>query len=67
MLPPGLTLNPATGSISGTPSSAGRYAFIAEAADTNGAAASGEFVIEVARPPLTITSASLPAGMAGRP
>lgn len=66
-LPAGLSLNPSTGAISGTPSSPGQYSFLAAVTDANGATASGSFVIQVAPPPLTISTASLPAGLAGTP
>ncbi|MCS7042698.1 MAG: Ig domain-containing protein [Bryobacteraceae bacterium] len=66
-LPPGLSLNSSTGNISGTPSAAGQYGFTARVTDANGATASGQFSINVAPPPLSITTTSLPNGMVGRP
>lgn len=66
-LPPGLSLNSATGGIAGTPSATGQYSFVAAVTDANGATASGSFVINVAPPPLAITTASLPDGLSGAP
>lgn len=63
-LPPGLTLNPSTGAITGTPTTHGTYSFTGIVTDANGASASGNFAIQVATPPLTITTSSLPNGMA---
>jgi hypothetical protein len=46
-LPPGLTLDPATGNIAGAASVAGSYAFDVEAFDKGGQRAIGSFVIDV--------------------
>ena len=62
-LPPGLTLA-STGTISGTPSTAGTSNFTLQVSDTSGAKTSGPFSITVG-PGVTITTSSLPNGIAG--
>ncbi len=55
-LPAGLSLNPDTGSISGTPTSAGLFSFIAQVTDSNGATGNRPLEIFIATkppPPLT--------------
>jgi phospholipase C len=49
-LPPGLTLNGTTGTISGTPTAAGSFAYTAEAVDSTGTAAARDCTITVAAP-----------------
>ncbi|HUK15634.1 MAG TPA: putative Ig domain-containing protein [Bryobacteraceae bacterium] len=63
-LPQGLTLS-AAGTISGTPSAAGNFSFTVQVKDSSGAAATKPLSITVNPPPLTITTSSLPNGMAG--
>lgn len=64
-LPPGLSIGTG-GTISGTPSSAGTFTFIARATDVNGAAVTQSFSIFVAPAPvLTINPPTLPAGYLG--
>jgi hypothetical protein len=46
-LPPGLTLNPATGVISGTPTTAGTYSFTLTATDANKCTGSAQFSLVV--------------------
>jgi hypothetical protein len=46
-LPPGLTLNPATGAISGTGTTAGRYASTVSVTDATGAKAAVEFAFTI--------------------
>ncbi|MGH2811589.1 MAG: putative Ig domain-containing protein, partial [Actinomycetota bacterium] len=67
-LPAGLTLNASTGVISGTPSSPGTYAFIAQVTDAASPARSDTraLSIAVAPAPLEITTTSLPGGTVGR-
>ena len=63
-LPPGLTLNGATGVIAGTSSMLGSFGFditVADAADSTNAA-TASFTLTVSGAPLQITTASLPAG-----
>ncbi len=62
-----LTLDAASGILSGTPQSAGTLSFTVRVADSAGAAAQQSFSINVTTPALTLTATSttLPAGMAG--
>jgi large repetitive protein len=62
-LPAGLTLG-GDGTISGTPTAAGRFAFTARAADALGNEATREGTLEV-MPALVITTTSLPPGAEG--
>ena len=64
-LPDGLSLN-AGGTISGSPTRVGSFAFTAQATDTTGGRAAAGFSIAVIPPALTITTTSpLPAGIVG--
>jgi hypothetical protein len=65
-LPPGLTLNPATGAISGTPTATGTSVFTIQATDSNGATGQQAYSLVIAAAaPLTITTASLPNATVG--
>lgn len=66
MLPPGLTINPTTGVLSGTPTAAGAYDFTVTATNAAGSVSVGPFhmvvsvpnqapVFTAASPPLTAT------------
>jgi hypothetical protein len=63
-LPPGLSLNPSTGSISGTPTTAGTSSFtiaVTDSGQPTAQTASKAFQITIAAP-LVITTTSLPSG-----
>jgi hypothetical protein len=66
-LPQNLSLNPATGAISGTPTATGTSSFTVRVADTAGQADAQAFsiLINPAAPP-TITTTSLPGGTVGQ-
>ncbi|MDO8184975.1 Ig domain-containing protein [Conexibacter sp. JD483] len=66
-LPAGLTLNPSSGQISGTPTSAGVSAFTVTVTDSKRKTATRDLRIAVATPPAAITTASLPNATAGKP
>jgi hypothetical protein len=68
-LPPGLTLNPATGTISGVPASgsAGVYTFTLQATDANGLVTSQAFSLTVfSGSTFAITTTGLPTAQAGQ-
>jgi hypothetical protein len=50
-LPTGLSLDPDTGAISGTPTSAGLFSFIAQVTDSNGATGNRQLEIFIATTP----------------
>ncbi len=65
-LPVGLTLNPATGAVSGIPTTAGPASFTLQVVDTvNGSTTQSESLVIAADP--TITSAPLSGGEVGEP
>ncbi len=67
-LPAGVTLNPATGLLSGEPSTPGTYHFVVVATDSRGVTADTGVTIGVTTPPpLAIQPSSLPAGSLGTP
>jgi hypothetical protein len=66
-LPPGLTLDSATGRVSGNPTAAGAFSFAAQVKDSSSIAATQQFSLTIA-PPLAITAAqALPGGTAEVP
>ncbi|WP_158225402.1 putative Ig domain-containing protein [Rhizobium sp. 11515TR] len=68
-LPAGLSLNHATGAITGTPTTAGSYSFSISATDANNATSSAAYTIAVAPPAATFafspSGGALPPAMAG--
>ena len=63
--PGGLTLNQYSGTISGTPATAGSFTFQVKVYDSQQASATGSFTIRIAAGAFTITTSSLPAGTVG--
>ncbi len=64
-LPPGLSLNPATGAITGSPSTIGTFNFTIRATDTNGCFGIRLYTIVIAAaacPVITLSPTSLPSG-----
>ena len=70
-LPAGVTLNAATGAVSGTPTVPGSFAFTITATDTGATGPAGPFTVRgsytlaVAAPSISITPTTLPAATAG--
>lgn len=63
-LPTGLTLNAATGALTGTPTTTGAFTFIVTAS-TGSCAGTRTYTVTIACPSVSFTTASLPAGQAG--
>ncbi|MGA2132917.1 MAG: putative Ig domain-containing protein [Bryobacteraceae bacterium] len=63
-LPPGISLNPSTGVVGGTPSTAGTYPFTVMVKDTASSTATANLSISIVAG-LTITTTSLPGGSVG--
>jgi hypothetical protein len=67
-LPSGLTLNPSTGTISGTPTATGSFSFTAQVNDVASAQASAPFSLTVSPPgAVTITTTSLLSAQVNQP
>lgn len=69
-LPTGLVLNPTTGVISGSPTTAATFNFTITAADVNGCLGSRPYTITMAAPGcpvITLNPTTLPAGVTGTP
>jgi hypothetical protein len=64
-LPPGLTLNASSGAITGTPTTAGTYAFTIQATDSTQATGQQAYSVVVSVVALSITTSSLPDGTIG--
>jgi hypothetical protein len=64
-LPPGLTLNSATGALTGTATAAGTYNFTLQAAAAGGCSGTQPYSIVVSCPTVTVNPGSLPAGTTG--
>ena len=65
-LPPGLSINSSTGTISGTPTAGGTFNFTVQATSGCGSVATQPLSISICGT-LTITTTSLPSGMEGTP
>ncbi|QPH38524.1 Ig-like domain-containing protein [Pedobacter endophyticus] len=63
-LPPGLTFNPATREITGTPTVPGQYTIPVTVTDANGNAITSNYTVKVTDP-LVLTAATLAAGTTG--
>ena len=64
-LPGGLTLNPGTGLISGTPATTGTSTFTVKAQGANGCSATQTYTLVIACPAITVNPATLPSGTIG--
>ena len=64
-LPPGLTLNGATGELTGTPTATGSFGFTLTATDANNCAGSRTYTLAIGCPTISLTPANVPAGVAG--
>src|SRR5206468_4617517 len=66
-LPPGLSLDPQTGEISGSPSHAGSYTFTVSVDEANGCRGDRDLTIDVNCPGITIGPAALPKATTKEP
>ncbi len=64
-LPTGLSLNAATGAITGTPSAGGNYSFTIQATDANSNVGSNAYTVTIGTTTLTVNPSSLPNGTQG--
>ncbi len=64
-LPPGLTLNPSTGTVSGTPTQTGTFQFALRASDSSGQWAVQDYTMTIVTAPLDIPVDSLAPGKVG--
>jgi uncharacterized repeat protein (TIGR03803 family) len=64
-VPPGLTLNPSTGVLSGTPTAMGNFLFTVTATDSNGCTGSQLYLITVSCAAINLSPTSLPGGNVG--
>lgn len=71
LLPSGLIINPTTGAITGTPTTAGTFTFTITATDTNGCFGTRQYTIIIAGaggcPAIAISPVTLPPGNLGAP
>ena len=66
-LPPGLTLSPATGAITGTPTTQGSYPFVAQVSDAMGSRTTASCGIAIAPPGLSVLCPTVSTGAVGVP
>jgi hypothetical protein len=66
-LPPGLTLDPFSGLISGTASAAGAFAFTMQVTDSKSTISQKQASISIIAQPLSIQNSSIPIAVAGSP
>ena len=69
-LPPGLSLNPSTGAITGTPTAGGTFTFTVTATDSAGPphnTGSQTYALVVNPPTITLSPSTLPGGTVGTP
>ncbi len=66
-LPPGLTLSPARGEISGRPTTTGVYSFQIQATGSNGCTGTRSYTMTVSCGTISVTPATLPGGAVGTP
>jgi hypothetical protein len=66
-LPAGITINPASGIVSGTPTASGNFSFTIQATDGAGHTAVQAYTLVITAPPITIAPASLQPGTVGTP
>ena len=64
-LPPGLTLNPGSGAITGTPTTGGAYSFTVQATDATPNTGTRAYNINIGTNSLTVNPSSLPSGTLG--
>ncbi len=66
-LPPGLSIDPSTGWVSGSPVAVGTYPMTVTATDALGFVESRSVTFYVSGVPITLTTTALPSGMVGAP
>jgi hypothetical protein len=64
-MPPGLTITPSTGVITGTPTQSGSFTATVTVTDSTGQSTSASVSLSVVLVPLTITTGTLPSGTVG--
>ncbi len=66
-LPPGLAFDPGTGTLAGTATTAGSYAFTLTATDANGCQGAQAYSVQVDCPAIALSPSQLPYGSVGAP